>query len=80
MVRLHNGICSCKKERGKSIWMGMERLPRYSVKWEKQGQNSVLWYANFCVNKEENNKMYAQRNFERIAKKLKAGEKAVQWA
>lgn len=40
----------------------------------------LIWYANFCVNREENNKMYAQRNFERLAKKLIAGERAVRVA
>lgn len=55
----------------------MERLPRYSVKRKKEGQNSVLQHANFCVNREENN-MYAQRNFERVAEKLLAGERAMQ--
>lgn len=45
---------------------------------EKSRVRTVLiWYANFCVNREENNKVCAQRNFERLAKKLIAGERAM---
>lgn len=56
----------------------MERLPRYSVKWKKQGQKSVIQHASFCVNREENDNIYAQRNFERMAKKLISGEGSMQ--
>lgn len=37
----------------------------------------VLQHANFCVNREESN-MYTQRNFEKMAEKLVAGERAMQ--
>lgn len=59
-VSLSQWICSCEKECGTSVWMGVEGLPRCSVKWKKQGLNSVyIEYSNFSVNRRENS-MYRE--------------------
>lgn len=57
------------------VWRGCQDI----VLGEKCKVRTVL-YVNFCVNREDNNNIYAQRNFGRIDKKVMATERAMQWA
>lgn len=40
---------------GTSVWIGIAGLPRYNVRWKKQGQNNAYSMLTY---REENNNMY----------------------